>query len=258
MAKGDVDGLPLNEFLKENDSGVAALMQDRLARNEAVYRDVNEQIDSLNTLGAGMPRFPIVCECAGESCSETMLVDHAFYESVRAHSERFIVTSPHFRPEVDEVVEDHGGMLVVAKRPGRPREVAEETDARTPAPGWQIEPIEAEEVDLEMARRLAINESRFREANERIEDLAEALEADAPSVPFVCECGRTDCLDTIRIPIKVYERARQDPRYFLCKPGHEIIGPGLGRVVEETDTFVIMEKLGIAGAIAAERDPRTR
>jgi hypothetical protein len=42
----------------------------------------------------------------------------------------------------------------------------------------------------------------------------------------------------------------------FCKPGHEIIGSGIGRVVEETPTFVIMVKLGEAGAIATERDPR--
>jgi hypothetical protein len=243
---------------RDGAGGLPAVVQDRLARNEAVFRDVNEQIESLNEMGARMRRFPVVCECAAESCAETMFVEHAFYESVRAHSERFIVKSGHVRSEVDDVVDGAGEMLVVAKKPGRPREVADETDARTPAPGWRVEPLEAEQIDGEMARRLALNESRFRDANERIEDLAEALEADAPSIPFVCECGRSNCLGTIRIPINVYERARRDPRYFLCKPGHEIIGSGLGRVVEETPTFVIMEKLGEAGAIATERDPRTR
>ena len=32
-------------------SASAELLRDRLARNEAVYRDVNEQIDALNSLG---------------------------------------------------------------------------------------------------------------------------------------------------------------------------------------------------------------
>jgi hypothetical protein len=166
---------------RDGAGGLPAVVQDRLARNEAVFRDVNEQIESLNEMGARMRRFPVVCECAAESCAETMFVEHAFYESVRAHSERFIVKSGHVRSEVDDVVDGAGEMLVVAKKPGRAREVADETDARIPAPGWRVEPLEAEQIDGEMARRLALNESRFRDANERIEDLAEALEADAPS-----------------------------------------------------------------------------
>ena len=43
----------------------------RLARNEALFRNVNEQIDSLNDLGAALPSFPIVCECGAESCTES-------------------------------------------------------------------------------------------------------------------------------------------------------------------------------------------
>ena len=121
--------------MEENRSGVPALVQDRLARNEAVFREVNEQINSLNEMGAKMPRFPIVRECARETCSETMLVDHGFYEAVRAYPECFIVKPRHVRPEVDDVVEAHGQMLVVAKKPGTPRKVAEENDARIPALG---------------------------------------------------------------------------------------------------------------------------
>jgi len=63
---------------------------------------------------------------------------------------------------------------------------------------------------------------------------------------------------TLRITLTEYERARRDPRYFLCTPGHEIVGPGIGRVVERTSKFVIMEKLGLAGDVAEERDPRAK
>ena len=237
-------------------SASAELLRDRLARNEAVYRDVNEQIDALNSLGPALPRFPIVCECASEGCAQTLTIEHELYEAVRAHPERFIVKSGHVSPMVDEVVEDLGELVVVAKRAGKPREVAEATDPRTnvtEAP----RAIEAEDVDTEAARRLAENEARFREANEKIEESILRLETDAPSVPFVCECGRPECLETIRITCAEYERARQNPRSFLCSPGHEIIGPGLGRVLESTSRFVIMEKLGAAGEVAEALDPRS-
>ena len=97
-------------------SASAELLRDRLARNEAVYRDVNEQIDALNSLGPALPRFPIVCECASEGCAQTLTIEHRLYEAVRAHPERFIVKPGHVAPIVDEVVEDLGE-IVVRKRP---------------------------------------------------------------------------------------------------------------------------------------------
>jgi hypothetical protein len=112
------------------------------------------------------------------------------------------------------------------------------------------------QMDPATARRIAENESRFREANEKIEDAALRLEPDATTLPFVCECGRSECLQTIRLSLRDYEQARQQGTFFVCAPGHEITGEGVGRVVRQTDDFVIMEKLGLAGAIAEERDPR--
>jgi hypothetical protein len=113
------------------------------------------------------------------------------------------------------------------------------------------------EADGEMPHRLGENESRFRDANERIEATWLRVEASAPAVPFVCECGRPECVVTIRLTLLEYEKVRADSRQFVCSPGHEITGPDLGRVVEKTAKFVIMEKLGIAGEVAESRDSRT-
>ena len=111
-------------------------------------------------------------------------------------------------------------------------------------------------MDPGTARRIAENESRFREANEKIEDAALRLERDGNTLPFVCECGRPESLQTIRLSLRDYEQARQQSTFFVCALGHEITGEGVGRVVRQTTDFVIMEKLGVAGAIAEERDPR--
>ena len=110
--------------------------------------------------------------------------------------------------------------------------------------------------DPEMARRIAENESRFRAANEKIEAAVQRLEPSAQTIPFVCECGRPDCLQTLRLTVAEYELARAHPRYFVCAPGHPLTGSGLGHVVEERRNFVISEKTGAAGAVAEERDPR--
>ena len=111
-------------------------------------------------------------------------------------------------------------------------------------------------MDPGTARRIGENESRFRKANEKIEDAALRLEPNANTLPFVCECGRADCLQTLRLSFRAYEQAREKGTYFACAPGHEITGDGIGRVVRRTSSFVIMEKLGVAGAVADELDPR--
>ena len=76
-------------------------------------------------------------------------------------------------------------------------------------------------MDPELARRIAENEARFRAANEKIEAARLRLGADPITVPFVCECGRIECLQTVRLTIAEYESVRSDGTAFVCVPGHE-------------------------------------
>src|SRR3954447_16657177 len=85
--------------------------------------------------------------------------------------------------------------------------------------------------EASIARKIGENESRFRDANERIETAALRFEADVMTLPFICECGRMECLQTIRLTIAEYELARAEGTYFVCIPGHEITANGIGRVV---------------------------
>jgi hypothetical protein len=220
----------------------------RIVRNEASFREANEQIDALNESGAKLPKIPIVCECGSDDCVDVLTVDAQKYEEVRGQPDRFLVKAGHEIPEVESVVERLGDYVVVDKHAGVPQQIAEANDPRT----------DTGLVDAETARRTAENEARFRDANERIEDAVLRLEPNATTIPFVCECGRPECLTTLRLTIADYEAARESPRFFLCEPGHEILGPGLGRVVRETNNVVIVEKLGEAGLVAHQRDPRSR
>jgi hypothetical protein len=220
---------------------------ERIARNEASFRETNEQIDALNEAGAKLPEIPIVCECGSDNCVSVLAVDARKYEKVRAHPDRFVVKAGHEIRDVESVVERLGDVVVVEKHVGVPRQMAEATDTRA---GTGV-------VDDEMARRIAENEARFRDANEHIEEAVLRLEPNAYTVPFVCECGRPECLTTLRLTIADYEAARENPRFFLCEPGHEMVGPGLGRVVRATSKVVIVEKLGEAGLVAEQRDPRS-
>ena len=102
----------------------------RMTQNEALFREVNEQITALNELGARMESFTVVCECGNERCAEVVDVHRSHYESVRAQSDRFIVASGHVIPEIETVVEQHGDFVVVDKNAGIPEAIAAATDPR--------------------------------------------------------------------------------------------------------------------------------
>jgi len=111
-------------------------------------------------------------------------------------------------------------------------------------------------MDPELARRIAENEARFRVVNEKIEAARLRLQADPITLPFVCECGRLECLQTVRLTIAEYESVRSDGTCFVCVPGHEITVGGVGRVVQDTRSYVVVQKIGVAGDVAEQHDPR--
>jgi hypothetical protein len=99
----------------------------RAADNENVFRRINERVDELS---AGYELPPIVCECADPGCVERLSVDRGDYERVRAHPEWFFVAPGHVVADVESVVEEGSGWLVVAKR-GEAGDVARDDDPRS-------------------------------------------------------------------------------------------------------------------------------
>jgi hypothetical protein len=105
--------------------------ETRLARNEALYREVNERVAEV------AERFQEVetplgfsCECDSADCAELIEMTLAEYEAIRAEPTRFAVIPGHGRPEIERVVERHADYLVVEKREEDAAEVARETDPR--------------------------------------------------------------------------------------------------------------------------------
>jgi len=71
--------------------------------------------------------------------------------------------------------------------------------------------------------RLAGNEALFREVNERVVELASqyvVTETDS-AVDFTCECGRTECSETMMMTIVEYEAIRARATHFGVVPHHE-------------------------------------
>lgn len=100
--------------------------------------------------------------------------------------------------------------------------------------------------------RIARNQSTFREANERIEAAAGDIELSGP-VPFICECANRDCVEILRLTLEEYEAVRRHPRRFINAPGHEAdsVDAGADDVVECNGGYVVVDKIGVAGEIAA-------
>src|SRR5689334_22203024 len=64
-----------------------------VGRNEGVFREVNERIESLNRGIAAISNrtMHVVCECSDLTCAEQLAIDVEAYERVRADGACFIV-----------------------------------------------------------------------------------------------------------------------------------------------------------------------
>jgi hypothetical protein len=106
------------------------------------------------------------------------------------------------------------------------------------------------------AERVARNDAAFREANEAIQEKAATWEIDG-LLPVICECADTGCRAVVRMTRAEYENVRADPRWFINASGHHVNGQGWVKIVAERDNYVVVEKIGEAGEIAEQLDPRS-
>jgi hypothetical protein len=105
---------------------------ERIGRNEAVFRAVNEKIEAVNlAFGEVSDRMQLVCECGDAQCAEPIELTLAAYESLRSDATLFSVVPGHELPEAEQVVERHEGYSVVRKLEGIPNQIARETDPRS-------------------------------------------------------------------------------------------------------------------------------
>lgn len=100
----------------------------------------------------------------------------------------------------------------------------------------------------ERQRRIGENEAYWREVNEL-----------APPEPGMlndvfCECGRLECRERIQVTAGEYAAVRSSPTTFLVAPGHEI--GDAERVVETSERYRVVEKIGEAAKVAVETEPR--
>jgi hypothetical protein len=106
--------------------------EDRIARNETLFRDVNERVRELAAgfSGAEPGTVAFVCECGQGDCAESIGLRLDAYERVREDPTHFVIVPGHETPEVESIVEQHEGYDIVRKRAGE-EQIAIETDPRS-------------------------------------------------------------------------------------------------------------------------------
>lgn len=90
--------------------------KERAGRNEAIFREVNENIAKLEErLGSGSDSLPVVCECDQADCVAQFEIPLVEYENVRLNPNRFIVARDHEQPSIEQVIEQEADYVIVEK-----------------------------------------------------------------------------------------------------------------------------------------------
>jgi hypothetical protein len=98
----------------------------RLAANEAIARQVNEQVEELaQRWSTGGEPLEILCECSLGECTQRLHVPLADYNGVREHDARFMLADDHVVAGIEKRVGEVGDATVVEKL-GPGRQVAED------------------------------------------------------------------------------------------------------------------------------------
>jgi hypothetical protein len=95
---------------------MSSLWEQRAARNEALFREVNQNIALLEErhgTAASEPTF--LCECADAGCTEQITVDADTFRRVREQPRRFLLRPGHDDPQLERVVETHRDYVIVEK-----------------------------------------------------------------------------------------------------------------------------------------------
>jgi hypothetical protein len=96
---------------------------ERLAKNEVLFRSVNENIAGMerrSRLDAGF-----ICECSQLQCSEIIPISVEEWELIHQDRSKFVLVPGHEEAEIERILSQPDGYLVVEKiGPGKP--IAEE------------------------------------------------------------------------------------------------------------------------------------
>jgi hypothetical protein len=92
--------------------------EERIAYNEAFFRDLNER--KAEWLRGGLPAAGFRCECWRIDCAVRLQLSHGEWQEVRSRANRFAVAPGHIaidvEPGVEQVVKEYPHFWVIEKR----------------------------------------------------------------------------------------------------------------------------------------------
>jgi hypothetical protein len=103
--------------------------EERLAKNEVLFRTVNEAIEQQALRFGGIDEYEFICECASRECVDRVTLTLRQYEHIRADGTRFFVMPGHANVAVEKVVEE-GPRYHVVQKDGAAGIVADLADPR--------------------------------------------------------------------------------------------------------------------------------
>jgi hypothetical protein len=102
----------------------------RAARNESLFRAVNEEVEAAARSYSGAMFTEFVCECSRIDCTEPVSLTLTEYEEVRKVATHFVVRPDHVDEAVEVVVGSGEGRYVVVEKVGDAARTAAALDPR--------------------------------------------------------------------------------------------------------------------------------
>jgi hypothetical protein len=105
--------------------------EERVARNETLFREVNERIKDVSDGDDTVSTTEFLCECGDPECIEPVSLTPVEYEEVRRNPKHFAILPSHADPEVEVVVARNERFAVVEKTDPEAARIAVREDPRS-------------------------------------------------------------------------------------------------------------------------------
>jgi hypothetical protein len=89
--------------------------EERLARNEVLFRAVNEKLEQKAISFGGIAGYQFFCECSAVDCLDKISLTILEYEAVRSEGVRFFVTPGHEDDAIEFVVATNSRFSTIEK-----------------------------------------------------------------------------------------------------------------------------------------------
>jgi hypothetical protein len=105
--------------------------EERVARNEALFREVNERIRQVNEDAPAAAETSFVCECGDPECTVPVSLTLVEYEEVRSDPTHFAVLPGHVVADVEVVIARNDRFAVVRKNEPQAARIAVRENPRS-------------------------------------------------------------------------------------------------------------------------------